>query len=391
MIGWRRLPIPLAPAQHETLASWLHRLATVHGLVTAELRHHLRIGPYLSDDLDERRGLASRLAAVTGHAAEGLAWALPELRIPAPEWPALRHLAQRACPRCAARHQAGPVRRLFAHHEYLCVRHGYWIGPPDPTRHDPPPQLTGRLPELVTAQQRLQHTARRHGWAATFDATAAATSICVNLRFSAEHHPLWARWQRRLDLLMPAGYRRSLFIAAIYPEVCALAATLAAADWHTPAPTDGHCPAGLSPDGLGVDHIIAAAERALGGTDTLPRPEISFALLTWLTTRTSGPLLAPASTYPETSHHDDGTPRITDVQRQAEQGTANRFVRDRRAPRTRSRAAPLPYAHRPAAAASAPGGRGDPEGPRPRPAGRSARDAALPVRPRPGQRTRRPA
>lgn len=202
-----------------------------------------------------------------------------------------------------------------------------------------------RLPELVTAQHRLRDTERRHGWAATFDATAAATSICVNLRFSAEHHPLWARWQRRLDLLMPTGYRRSLFIAAIYPEVCAFAAVLAAADWHTSAPTDR-----LSQDEFGVDHVIAAAEQALGGSDTPPRPEISFALLTWLTTRTSGPLLGPASTYPETSHHDDGTPRITETQRHAERGTANRFVRDRRALRARSRAAPLPYAHRPAVA-----------------------------------------
>jgi hypothetical protein len=77
---------------------------------------------------------------------------------------------------------------------------------------------------------------------------------------------------------------------------------------------------------------------------------MSFALLAWLSTRASGPLLGPASTYPETSHHDDGTPRITDVARQAEQSTAIRYARDRRAPRTHSRAAPLPYAHRPATA-----------------------------------------
>jgi hypothetical protein len=99
--------------------------------------------------------------------------------------------------------------------------------------------------------------------------------------------------------------------------------------------------------GAGVRHVVP---RGALGSDILPRAEISFALLAWLTTRTSGPLLGPASTYPETSHGDDGAPRITDVQRQAEQGTANRFVRDRRAPRTHSRAAPLPYAHRPAAA-----------------------------------------
>lgn len=349
MTGWRRLPVPLPPARHETLASWLHRLATVHGLATAELRHHLRVGPYLADP-GERRGLAGRLAAVTGHSAERLAWALPELRIPGPQWPALRHLAQRACPRCTARHEAGPVRRLFAHHEYLCIRHGYWIGPPDPARDDPPLQLTRRLPELAVAQRRLKRTTQRHGWAAVFDATAAATSICVNLRFSAEHHPLWTRWQRRLDLIMPTDYRRSLFIAAIYPEVCALAAVLATAGWHTPEPAGGHRAAELSRDGLGVDHIIAAADQALGGSDFLPRAEISFALLAWCTTRTVGPLLGPASTYPETSHHDDGTPHITDVARQAEHATANRFAHDRRAPRTHSRAAPLPYAHRPTTA-----------------------------------------
>jgi len=343
--SWRRLPIPLAPAQHETLASWVHRLATAHGLVTADLRDHLRIGPHISEDPDELRALARRLASVTGYPADRLARALPELRIPAPDWPALRHLAQRACPRCTARHRVGPVRRLFAHHEYLCVRHGYWIGPPDATRDDPPPQLAGRIPELVTAQHQLRHATRRHGWAATFDATAAATGICVNLRFSAEHHPLWMRWQRRLDLLMPAGYRRSLFIAALYPEVAAFAAVLAAADWHTPAP-----PAGLHQDGLGVDHIIVAAEQALGGRHVLPRPEISFALLAWCTTRASGPMLGPASVYPETSHRDDGTPRVTDVARHAEQGTANRFARDGRAPRSHSRAAPLPYSHRPATA-----------------------------------------
>jgi hypothetical protein len=343
--SWRRLPIPLPPAQQETLASWLHRLAAAHGLPTAELRHHLRVRPHLGDDLDELHPLARRLAAVVGYPAERLGWALPELRIPAPDWPAFRHLAQRACPRCTARHQGGPVRRLFAHHEYLCTRHGYWFGPPDPTRDDPPPPLAQRLPELVPAQHRLHRTARRHGWAAVFDATAAATGICIHLRFSAQRHPLWTRWERRLELLMPTGYTRSLFMAAIYPEVTALAAVLVAADWHARAPTDE----------LGLDPVIAAAAHALGG-GPMPGHTIGSAVMTWLTTRTAGPLLQPVSTYPATSHHDDGTPRITDVAHHAEQHTAHRFTHDRRAPRTHSRAAPLPYAHRPTTASIPPGG-----------------------------------
>src|SRR6266851_1418735 len=103
--------------------------------------------------------------------------ALPELRVPEPDWLSLRHLAQRACPRCTARHQGSPVRRLFTHYEYLCTRHGYWTGPPDPSRDEPPRPLAAQVPELAAAQRTLSRTRRLHGWAATFNATAAATSI----------------------------------------------------------------------------------------------------------------------------------------------------------------------------------------------------------------------
>ena len=339
MIGWRRLPIPLAPATHETLASWLHRLTTVHGLPSSDLRQHLRTGPRLGD-VDDPHGLARRLAAVTGHPPEGLAWAVPELRVPAPDWRSLRHLAQRACPRCTARHAGGPVRRLFAHHDYLCTRHGHWVGPPDPTRDDLPPRLAVRLPELVAAQHRLRRTARRHGWAATFDATAAATKICVDLRFSAEAHPLWWRWERRLDLAMPTGYQRSVFIAVIFPEVAALAAVLAATDWRSLA-THGY-PAD-------DDRLVRTAQHALGCVDPPRRHDLNDALIGWMTTRAASPRLQPAATYPDTHHHHDGTPRITDQYRLAEHLTVVHFQQDRRAPRTHSPAAPMPYAHRPAA------------------------------------------
>jgi hypothetical protein len=183
--SWRRLPVPLPPAQHETLASWLCRLAAVHGLNPGDLRRHLRVGPAATAGADEVAALACQLAVVTGYPAGRLARALPELRVPPPDWRSLRHLAQRAFPRCTVRHEAGPVRRLFAHHEYLCTRHGYWIGPPDPSRDDPLMLLAARLPELPAAQHKLHRTQRRHGWAAAFDATAAATSICIDLRFRA--------------------------------------------------------------------------------------------------------------------------------------------------------------------------------------------------------------
>jgi hypothetical protein len=79
------------------------------------------------------------------------------------------------------------VLRLFAHHESSAPGTGTGSGPPEPTRNDTPPRLAARLPELADAQHWLRRAERRHGWAATFDATAAATSICIDLRFTAAH------------------------------------------------------------------------------------------------------------------------------------------------------------------------------------------------------------
>ena len=323
MSTWRRLPAPVPPAGHETIASWLHRLAAVHGLHAGDLRADLLIGRPAPGGMP---GLACRLAAVTGYPPGNLARALPELRVPEPDWPSLRHLAQRSCPRCTARHQGGPVRRLFAHHEYLCTRHGYWIGPPDPSRDDPPGPLATQVPELAVAQRALRRTRRLHGWAATFDATAAATGICLDLRARVIHQPLWTRWERRLDLLMPGAYRRSLFMAAIFPEVAALAAVLA-----------------VPP---GVDSLLSAAQHALGYAEPRNRHDVGDALSLGATAREAGRLLRPASAYSHEGHHDDGTPLITDSQLTAEQQTATRFRRDRRAPLIPSPGPPLPYAHR---------------------------------------------
>jgi TniQ len=324
MSTWRRLPAPVPPARHETLASWLHRLAAVHGLHAGNLRAYLGLSrPAPGGGMS---GLASRLAAVTGYPPANLALALPELRVPAPDWPSLRHLAQRACPRCTARHQGSPVRRLFAHHEYLCTRHGYWIGPPDPSRDDPPRPLALQLSELAAAQRSLDRTRRLHGWTVTFDATAAATGICLDLRARAVHQPLWGRWERRLDLLIPGDYRRSLFMAAIFPEVAALTAVLAAPP--------------------GTDHLLSAAREVLGYAEPPDRHDISDALSIWTTARQAGRLLRPASIYSHAGHHDDGTPRITDGRLTAERQAAARFGRDRRAPLIPSPGPPMPYACR---------------------------------------------
>ncbi len=144
------------------------------------------------------------------------------------------------------------------------------------------------------------------------------------LRFRAVHHSLWMRWERRLNLLLPVGYRRSMFMAVIFPEAAALAAVLAAPS----------CQA-LTADGApaDMDGFYRVAQHALACADPPHRHDITDALMTWLGTRAASQLLQPASVYSDTGHHDDGTPRITHSQRAAEQLTVNSFRRDRRAPR----------------------------------------------------------
>jgi hypothetical protein len=97
-----RLPIAVAPAQQETVASYLARLANLHGLPVRELWEPISIPRPSSRRRDV---LADRLAAVTGHHRDHLVRALPELH-PAPGWSALRHQPQPGCTRCDARHPA---------------------------------------------------------------------------------------------------------------------------------------------------------------------------------------------------------------------------------------------------------------------------------------------
>jgi TniQ len=319
---WRRLPAPVPPVWNETIASWLHRLAAVHGLHAAELRAHVGIG---RTALGVVPGLVFRLAALTGYPAGNLAMALPELRRPEPDWLALRHLAQRACPRCTARHAGGPMRRLFAHHEYLCTRHGYWIGPPDPSRDDPPQRLAALVPELAAAQRTLDRARRRHGWAAVFGAVVTAVNMCTDLRIGAAYTPLFYRWEQRLELVMPCGYRRSLFTAGLFPEVAALAALDAG-------------PGG----GAGR---LAAARRILRYDELPDRDEVGDSLSRLARDRAAGWDIRPVGVYSYAAHNYDGSPRITDGRRTAEHLTAARYRRDPRTPFIPFPGHPLPYAH----------------------------------------------
>ena len=141
-----RLPVAVPPARHETLASYLARLASLHGLDPGELWHQVSTPQPGTRRRDVDPG---RLAAITGRPAEHLARALPELRRPGPDWQTWRHQPQPGCRRCDARHEGGPVTRLLPHHRYVCTRHRYWIGPPDAGQ-----PATPLGPELVGASSR---------------------------------------------------------------------------------------------------------------------------------------------------------------------------------------------------------------------------------------------
>jgi hypothetical protein len=75
------------------------------------------------------------------------------------------------------------------------------------------------------------------------------------------HQPLWTWWEQRLGLIMPGAYRRALFMAAIFPEVAALASVIAA-----------------SP---GADGLLSAARHALGYAEPPNRCDVSDALSIW--------------------------------------------------------------------------------------------------------------
>ena len=230
-----RLPVAVPPARHEILASYLARLARLHGLDPGELWHQVSSPRPGTRRRDVDPG---RLAAITGRPAEHLIGALPELHDPGPGWQAWRHQPQPGCPRCDARHDGGPVTRLLPHHRYVCTRHRYWTGPPDAGQPATPlgPELAG----IIQAQRRHVRLLRRYGTAATYDAVLTGLLICGHLWTDqpGDWPGPWQRWTRRAEILIPPGAESSQFsasriFAAAYPEAVTLASLLASPAWRS--------------------------------------------------------------------------------------------------------------------------------------------------------------
>ncbi|GAA1892141.1 hypothetical protein [Streptantibioticus ferralitis] len=240
----RRLPDPAPPARHEIPASYISRLATLHGLDINDLWVQVT-------EREESGGLRrvvipERLAALTGRSLHDLAGALPELRDPPPDWAMFRHQPQTGCQLCDAKHPGGKVTRLLPHHRYVCTRHRRWIGPPDIDR---PAADLGEIPAVVHAQQQHLRILRQHGWAATYDAVLTAFTFCGHIwsGVSPPQDPghVWHTWDARARVLVPPGEEWSTFstsklFAAVYPEAVRLAAMIASPFWrHLASGTPG--------------------------------------------------------------------------------------------------------------------------------------------------------
>ncbi|CAM5563000.1 hypothetical protein SXANM310S_01037 [Streptomyces xanthochromogenes] len=235
----RRLPDPVPPAQHEVAASYISRLASLHGLDINDL--------WIQMTRREKSGgmrrvvVPERLAALTGRSVHSLAGALPELRDPQPNWSMFRHLPQTGCHRCDSKHPGGKVTRLLPHHRYVCIRHRTWIGPPDVNQ---PAADLSEIPAIVQSQRRHLRILRRHGWAATYDAVLTAFSFCGHIWDTTnppeDRRHVWHTWDARARVLIPdddestafRAYSTSKLFAAVYPEAIGLAALIAAPYWR---------------------------------------------------------------------------------------------------------------------------------------------------------------
>lgn len=298
-----RLPIPAGPARHEIVLSYLTRLTVLHGLPEGELFEH--VSTTGSADRPSwkrcRVVLAERLAVVTGRPVEHLGLALPELRDPAVDWTAWRHQSQPGCPRCDARHDGGPVRRLLPHHHYVCTRHRYWIGPPD----------AGQLPtplhdqvgdQIVAAQHRHNRLLARYGASAVFDAVLTGFLICGHLWNQPPTRDQTTAagrlWGRRARLLIPIGtetttYSTSLLFAAVYPEAVSLAELIASSSWR-------HLAHG---DTAQQRVFLTEASRRVGRVVPDPDSERADAIRHWMIFDSHRPSSRPDRTFPETREY----------------------------------------------------------------------------------------
>lgn len=221
----RRLPVTVALVRHETIGSYLHRLARANHLKPNALTRYVNAA-------DDNR--FEVLEALTGHRAERLDDLLVTSIHPR------RHRRQEACRRCAAQsdiltpvHLAAPV------HHTVCRSHKRWLTD-DAGTDDGRQYPLHDLPEILRAQRRHRRLVRDHGVDQAADAVAAAEHITQRWT----HRGNWPRHRnRRLQqILGPGDWRidpaHPLVTMINYPETVALARLLADPHWTQFATSD---------------------------------------------------------------------------------------------------------------------------------------------------------
>jgi hypothetical protein len=325
----RRLPLPIPPATGETIKSYLLRLAAVHDVLYEEMWTWVSVPS--STGTKARTLVGQRLAEATGYPLPRLAKALPELD-PGTNWLLLRDAPQPACPRCAASHTDSHVMRLFAHHQYACHRHGYWLGPPDVGQDHKLLHLAD-FPEILTAQRKHHQLARAHGPLPVFDAIIHAFKICAVLWKNGPEetygHSRWWHWDQRLDRLIPKPDSRKTFshsrcYAAIYPEAVSIAGLLASPVWRTKATA----PLG-DPDTDDRWELSEEFGLRLGLPDYYPTDD-KHPLNLWADHHAAQPCLTP-TTFPDRRwNNSDGTSPAPSVRALRKHHDAARYFSTKR-------------------------------------------------------------
>jgi hypothetical protein len=189
------------------------------------------------------------------------------------------------------------VIRVLPHHRYVCIRHRYWIGPPDAGQRAT--HLDARLDDIVRAQRRHLRLRDRYGAAAAYDAVLTGFLICGHLWGDEPTTAVdaWYQWTARAQLLIPVGEEASEFsasrlFAATYPEAVNLAAVIASPTWRQLASGS-------------VDEQQRFTEEVglrLGRPDYQP-PDSGDVIAHWMKFDSGRPPSRPDKLFPETREH----------------------------------------------------------------------------------------
>ncbi len=220
------LPVPAAPVNGETLASFLSRLAAANRTSPDTLLDILppwfRVKTRWHDDrwqhdqlLPWANDAAARLAVTSGSTAAAIKNALPAFGGKRGQ-PARAVTACRLC--TAARRIRQPVPVHLPAHHHVCLRHGIWLSGPGA------PQFSVRgCPDILAAERRARRLLRR-----------CSIEQLIYSRVQAPADQADRAWKRRMIALIQSSPRpvtesspQALFQAAAYPDAIAAAAACA--------------------------------------------------------------------------------------------------------------------------------------------------------------------